>query len=500
MSILNDIAKDPAVAKAEIIDITIRKHDGSDRMSIMPQFIELTFGQSIFNSLMRADLLILDPISMHVNYPLVGEEIVEIILKPTTNDITDPLNLDSPKEGNAQSDLRLTMEFMISDVRQMYPDDKARSSVYVLHMYSHTMYHNLKWRVQKAYNDQYQNVAKDILRKYLKVDDDINDNGMLKADRANTATGTPVTEAFRQKIKESNFEESRGPIPIVIPNLKPLEAIQWCAKRAVPVKTEHNLYMFFETFDGFHFETLQQLMKKNMGIGKGGVSTGELNRSSHKFLWVSNINAEIRKQINVKNLDQHMITAMQINKRYSTMEKFISGFYENEWYEIDIANKRVNNTQTSVPDEPKETIEKHSLNTKKYLDDAKIKNENKGTKTRVRYKVGQNGGDDPSTKTYYEEKFGEGVRSQTALSQIHITIAVPGHTSVNAGDMVEIELPEMHGFNHVKEDEYISGKYLVVDIKHTLTVGENHYMTLNLSRDSFATKIADKTKYNLGGF
>lgn len=475
MSIITDVAADPGVAKVEIVDITIRKHNGTFEMSLMPQFISLNIYQSITQSLMSADITINDPISLHVNYPIVGEEIIKVVLKPTRYDPYDSRNED--REGNYADKVRITMEFMVSEVVQMHPDDKTRASIYSLKLFSLPMYYNVKWRVQRAFKGQYHEIVKDILRDYLRVD-----NGVK-----------PELPTGLEKIKDSNFEASRGDIAFVVPNLKPLQAINWCAKRAVPEDNNNNLYMFFENFDGFHFKTVQHMMKDKVDL-----KTGLPTRNTHKFIWISNITSQVRRMINEKSLDAHLINAMSINKRYHTTEKFITGFYENEYYEIDITNKRVNNKQTTIKDAPENTLDKYQLNTPQYLRDSKINNDRPGTKTRVRYKIGQNGGDDPSKSTYYSDKFGEAVRASAALSQIFMTIAVPGHTAVQAGDIVQIELPEMHGFEKIVEDAYVSGTYIITDIKHSINAGETHNMTLNLARDSYATEIEQKTRYNIG--
>jgi hypothetical protein len=55
------------------------------------------------------------------------------------------------------------------------------------------------------------------------------------------------------------FEPTTGIRKLVIPNLKPLDAIEWCAKRSVDQNQSPN-YMFFQNLVGFNFVSLSKLL------------------------------------------------------------------------------------------------------------------------------------------------------------------------------------------------------------------------------------------------
>ena len=73
-------------------------------------------------------------------------------------------------------------------------------------------------RINQSYNATYSDIVKRILTDYLKA---------------------PSTKL------NGSFENTSGIRDIVIPNLKPIEAIEWCAKRSVDGNKSPN-YMFFE--------------------------------------------------------------------------------------------------------------------------------------------------------------------------------------------------------------------------------------------------------------
>jgi hypothetical protein len=55
------------------------------------------------------------------------------------------------------------------------------------------------------------------------------------------------------------FDNSSGVRKVIIPNLRPLEAIQWCAKRSVDLNRSPN-FMFYQNLTGFNFVTLSNLL------------------------------------------------------------------------------------------------------------------------------------------------------------------------------------------------------------------------------------------------
>ena len=88
--------------------------------------------------------------------------------------------------------------------------------------------------VTQAYKGTYTDIIKKILVSYLKVPDN-KLNGVI--------------------------ENTTGIRDIVIPNLKPLDAIEWCAKRAIDENRSPN-YVFFENSLGYHFASLSTLVSQ----------------------------------------------------------------------------------------------------------------------------------------------------------------------------------------------------------------------------------------------
>lgn len=457
---------------AKIEDIIITKYGDKDPLSLMPQFVEIQLFQSLFRGIIEAELIINDPISLTSNYPVVGEEKITITYQETSDDTNDSRATTSFYNTLIQNDTSHsrtgaekipTLKFTVQSCKQMYPDDKARSSVYCLYLKSDVFAENMKNNIMKAFNKPYNESVQDILKDYLKVDS--------------------------SRINPGNFEPCKGQVLTVVPNMLPLPTIMWFAQRAVANNTAHYNYMFYETVYGFNFKTLQQM-----------IDDGKKNTNKKSFIYFSNVlrdsNLTAQQQ---KSIQQSTVTAISFDKRYDTTAKVKSGYFSNEFFEVDVFNKTIKTTPTQLPTTVANgAIATQAINTPDYIKYQQTPSTNPGTQTRVRYIIRQNGGDDPNMPSFWADKFGPGVIAMSGLSQIRITISVPGDTRIVPGDVINLELPEFQGFNNVANDPYISGDYIITDMKHIITAGMQHFMVLSLARDSFGQLIKMKHNYTTG--
>ena len=111
----------PNPLQVSVENVYIEKFNGTDKLSILPQFVELIIYQSLFEPTIKAEMLINDQISLFSNYPLIGEETVTITYKQVLKG-TDT----ESKE----------IKFIIKAVRDIAITNQARSMVYVVDLIS----------------------------------------------------------------------------------------------------------------------------------------------------------------------------------------------------------------------------------------------------------------------------------------------------------------------------------------------------------------------------
>ena len=102
---------------------------------------------------------------------------------------------------------------------------------YILHFSSEEFIYSEQQRVQQNYFEKHSDLAGKILSEYLSV---------------------PDNKIF--------IEQSMGVRKAILPKMKPLDAITWCAKRALDENYRPN-FLFFENMQGFFFTSLSTIMK-----------------------------------------------------------------------------------------------------------------------------------------------------------------------------------------------------------------------------------------------
>jgi hypothetical protein len=311
----------------------------------------------------------------------------------------------------------------------------------------------------------------------------------------NTYIGEDTKDKFKQ-VKPFIKEESIKIRNLVIPNLRPFQAIQWLAKHAVAKDYENRfLYLFYEDLESFNFVTIQKLISDAQEEKK----KEELRNKSYKYY--SDIELANVKEESSKDYHLRMITNIVNNKRFSSIEKIAGGYYQNELFEISLLQKSYNSTPTEFDanSKPKYSLEKNPLNTKEYIEYVKNKKDKTEYSNRIRYIINnyQDSDDQDKTQPNFRYKFGNATKYLFALNQIDLTITVPANMQLKAGEIIYCDIPETHGFNQVETDKYMSGLYIITEIKQVVSQGNKAATTLRINKDGYLNSLFEKSLYNL---
>lgn len=468
--------------QTKIEEVWLIDFEGNRRIDIFPQVFEINLYESLFSTLKKASITIYDSIGLFNNFPLIGEEFIGIKMRT--------------------GDVETRYAFVIDSVTNIKPADDARSMLFTLRLTSIPALVDAILNVQRAYHGPTSKIVPEFFREF--IDEPLknlsNYSGGLKF----------AFDVFSNdkvySIDESNIEESIGDNEgtIVIPSMKPLAALEFLARRSVPKLPEEKYnYMFWQSDDGFHFETLQRLM------------TREKKRD---FFYYSN------NRIMKDSEKNNAITNLVINSRIKTLSKIADGYFQNAYFEINLFKNDFDITDTEMKDY-KSYIGKggdddrragptsnNRTNTSAFEELAKFKvatyqgsssSAIAGTlegKNRVRYRFNNRFSQDTVTPlSSANEIWGNNARTNAALSQIDMHITVAGDTNLYAGDIIYCSFPKFEGFNSGegnKEDELISGRYIITDVKHLfLTAGGQHTTVLRINKDAFNV-APESVEYN----
>jgi len=196
-----------------IKELTIVTKAGN--IDITEIYDELNIFDTLFLPVMNGTILIKDSIGLSGKLLFDGSEGLLIHIKKDKNS-----DIDSFKKS-----------FRI--YKQSNRENQTlNSEMYILHFVSDELMYYDQQRVNQSYEKTYSDTVKNILENYLKVP-------------KNRLQGI--------------YSPSQGIRKFVIPNLRPLEAIQWCAKRALDDKNSPN-FVFYENNTGYNFASLSKLL------------------------------------------------------------------------------------------------------------------------------------------------------------------------------------------------------------------------------------------------
>ncbi len=178
-------------------------------------FEEISIFDSILMPVISGNILIKDSIGLSGKLLFDGSEAILIDIVKT--------------ENSEVASLKKAFRIFKQSNRK---EDGLNSEIYILDFVSDELMYSDQQRINQSYETTYTEIVKRIMNDYLQV--------------------TPNNLG-------GYFDNSSGVRKVIIPNLRPLEAIQWCAKRSVDLNRSPN-FMFYQNLTGFNFVTLSNLL------------------------------------------------------------------------------------------------------------------------------------------------------------------------------------------------------------------------------------------------
>ena len=197
----------------KVNELTLITKAGS--IDITSIFEEINIYDSMFLPVMSGTIMIRDSVGLSGKLLFDGSESILM-------DISKDENSDIAKFKKA---------FRIYKQSNRKNDNQTSESS-ILHFVSDQLLFSDQQRVNQSYETTYSGVAEKILQNYRKVPPS-NLGGI--------------------------YEPTSGLRKIVVPNLRPFDAIEWCAKRALDKNGAPN-YVFFQNLVGYNFASLSTLL------------------------------------------------------------------------------------------------------------------------------------------------------------------------------------------------------------------------------------------------
>jgi len=412
------------------------------KIDISSIFTELNIFDSLLMPVMSGNILITDAVNLS-NYLLFdGSEVLLISIK-------------KDKMSDIASFKKAFRVYKQTGRTNVTPGTVK----YLLHFVSDELFYSDQHRINQFYEATYSNVTKKIFLDYLKIPD-------------NNLKGI--------------YEDSFGIRKIIIPNLRPLEAIQWCAKRAVDSRGSPN-FIFFQNITGYNFATLSTLLTqpaihdvqfqiKNI---EGIDAINEMFGARYlEVLTLNDIIDKTRSGVNAgKFIGFDPITRTIAEKHFSYGDHFVNMKHGNKTENFTLIQNRdgVENSKT--------------YNSRKVVSIF-------GHERQFSNYIKKNDPTSISKEENIEQWFFQRQAIIKNLMAKRLKIVMPGNFNLSSGFNVNVEAPQIGAFNKTtnSNDKSISGKYIIIASRQIIGLDKHETVIEVASSSSTLDFIPESTQ------
>lgn len=389
-------------------------------------FEELNIFDSIFNPCMTGKILINDSIGLSNKLSFDGSEVLLVEM------------------GKTDSEATITKSFRIykqSDRKSL----NLNSEAYLLHFVSDEFILSQQIKIAQSYKETYSKVVEKILRDYLGVN-----NQMI-----------------------GYLEVSEGLRNVLITNKTPIDAIQFCARKALN-KLQSPTFLFFENKVGYNFVTLSTLLAQqpvhNINFQPKNLNDdqGELMGASHyEVISQFDFNKNITSGLYAGTFIGFDISSRSIAKKVVNFDSlYENGQHANKTPNIGIVRNKLGFNNTEM------------FNSRRVLYPTGIfGSTNPYIKENDPFSVDS----DDDTYNYVLQRE---ATFRNLLNQ-RLKVVMPGNFDLTSGLTASLLIPnrgeKAKGVDEV--DQSLSGKYLIIASRHIITY-QKHETIIEVATDS----------------
>ena len=433
-----------------------------DKEESKPKFIDIkgitltmSITEDIFNNNIVGSIVVYDTQDIRTLLPLTGLERLSF-------------KFNTPGLPGYDMSEDTGVPFQIYKVDSIRKDPNGDiGQFYKIYFCSPEQYNNQITSVSRAYAGPIENAVEDILR----------------------------NKDYLNSKKSFYFEKTATNAKYVLPSLKPFNAIKYLSSQTLSGKYNNAGYLFYENSKGFHFRSLESMLAMGGAVAR-----------PTRWNFNSSINmVKDSKQDEVKDIEKRMqhVIKLEFGKQVDTLANIIDGLYANRVIVHDAFNKTITTHDfnykdnyakgyhlESIGDEGDEfkfiTPETQLNDTGKSL--YELPNSKKMVVTETS-KVHNDYEFTPTSRTLPK------ITSQMAgYKNMNLSLLVYGNTNLNCGDVINYSAPIMQPGEKIQPNPYTSGRYLIMAIKHTISVEtQTHEMVLRCFKDSVRTPYPKET-------
>jgi len=402
--------------------------------------VELSYNEDLFNNTASGYLMVIDSMGYIEKLNLNGNEFIRMTFGKADQPFVAAQTIDKI--------------FRVFKVSKRLAENDGNTETYSLYFCSEELVLSEQYKVSKSYrNSDITTNVKDILTTFLNV---------------------PTS-------KIANIEQTYGVYDLIVPNIKPFDAINWLATYARPMTNPGADFVFYEDKFGYNFRSLQSLMTQTV---YNTYTYNPRNLSSDSLT-------------NTQKL--YNIISYEILEPYDSLDAINTGVFANRLLSVDPLLRR---TKVTDFDYAKYADQSKSLNSFKITNNFANRFSDTVTQTQSAvYKVSYSNfsqkdsaivaaNPDAVQKDVFVETYIPYRTAQLPLDNYtRIKITVPGDPGVTVGRVVNLVLTSKDP-NNKAADAYYSGNYLITAVRHMITIHQYRTM-IEIAKESVTHQYQD---------
>lgn len=434
--------------------------DGNEGTELRPILTEFSYFEDLYGNITSGYITLADSSNYQDQMSMFGDEFVKFELERSRN------NPPSPPLKRYQRIYNLANRNLSKDSNENYK----------LRFASEEMAISDQYRVSKAYKDVLiSDIVEDIAVNYLKI-----------------------------PAKDVNLVPTLGNYHIIVPNLKPMDAINWLCTLAIcsDTRIKGASYSFFQNRNGWWFAPVLGLYGDYDKYG-GGSYNNESNPYEYK---TKNNQSEEEKFGPVTDPNKNILS-YEIISSYDMNDYTMDGAFANRLYWNDnhkrlheITEFDYNNYFSQLKGNLPLYRDKqpYSLLTNAIDRNNKKHNEVPDTVVKMGFKTVNNRVNETIPFRYPQLKH---------MFAIRVRIAVMGDVGLHVGKVIYVEVKSpapvsQQNSDNVKKkiDKMYSGYYLILALRHRLDQEAGFETILELGKDSFLSAVDSMDNPGLKNF
>lgn len=416
-------------------------------LDIKDLFASISIFEDIFKNSITGTISLVDTNNLLTNLPIIGQEKLRIkVYTPNAQD-------DTSRE--AAIDYTETPLYIYKVDSKTQVNDQTVA--YVLAFTTPEAVRNNRIRVSQSFDGE---PSIDMVQKILR------DPLMLNSK------------------KEFYYEKTTNNFKFVAPNMRPYDFINGVARRCFA--EQYNFaptFLFYETVKGLWFRTLDNMMDKSVRWNYSEITPNVLAEGA----------ARTDTEANMHNILNYTVVSS-----IDTMRNMKKGLYNSKLKMLDLVNKTVEDFQQPYFDKFQDDVhldlhpvagqstDDYNFTLQDYEDSRiyvqAVDRDSPGGLFSARHDGSY---DYTGTDQWLQRR---NARFFSLDAGIILRIEVPGNTTLQVGDIIEISLRNRGIMNDgVTRDPYYSGRYLIRKLRHEFTRGQGvykHSMHMEIVKDS----------------